>query len=63
MGFQHRKNGPIVDHLVFMDDLKLFAKSKNRIDSILKMVHDFNNNVGMRLRISKCHSVFTAALK
>ena len=28
-----------LNHLLFMDDLKLFAKSKNQIDSLIQPVH------------------------
>ena len=30
-GYQFRKGGPTVNHLLYMDDLKLFAKLKNNL--------------------------------
>ena len=37
-----------------MDDLKLFAKSKNQIDSLVENVHIFSEDSGMRFGIKKC---------
>ena len=39
---------------VFMDDLKLFAKSKNQIDSLVQTVHIFSEGIGMQFGIKKC---------
>ena len=37
-----------------MDYLKLFAKSKNQIDSLVKTVHIFNEDICMQFGIKKC---------
>ena len=37
-----------------MDDLKLFAKSKNQIDSVVQTVHIFSVGIGMQFGIKKC---------
>ena len=37
-----------------MDDLKLFAKSKNQIDSMVQTVHIFSVDIGMQFGIKKC---------
>ena len=37
-----------------MDDLKLFAKSKNQIDSLVQTVHIFSEDIGMQFGIKKC---------
>ena len=37
-----------------MDDLKLFAKSKNQIDSLMQTVHIFSENTGMQFGIKNC---------
>ena len=41
-------------HLLFTDDLKLFAKSKKQIDSLVQTVHIFSENIGMQLEIKTC---------
>ena len=43
-----------VNHLLFMDDLKLFAKNRNQMDSLVKTVHVFSTDIGMELGLSKC---------
>ena len=37
-----------------MDDLKLFAKSKNQLDSLVQTVHTFSEDIGMQFGIKKC---------
>ena len=37
-----------------MDDLKLFVKSKNQIDSLVQTVHVFHEDIGMQFEIKKC---------
>ena len=37
-----------------MDDLKLFAKSKNEIDSLVQTVHLFSEDNVMQFGIKKC---------
>ena len=37
-----------------MDDLKLFAISKNQIDSLVQTVHIFSEDIGMQFGIKKC---------
>ena len=44
----------IQNHLLFMDDLKLFAKSKNEIDSLVQTVHLFSEDNVMQFGIKKC---------
>ena len=37
-----------------MDDLKLFAKSKNQTDSLVQTVHISTEDIGMQFGIKKC---------
>ena len=37
-----------------MDDLKLFAKNRNQMDSLVKTVHVFSTDIGIELGLSKC---------
>ena len=37
-----------------MDDLKLFTKSKNQIDSLVETVHIFSEDIRMQFGIKKC---------
>ena len=47
-------NGFKLNHFLFVDDLKLFAKSKNQIDSLVETVHIFSEDIGMQSGIQKC---------
>lgn len=40
-----------------MEDLKLFSKSESQIDSLLKTVQKYSNDVRMQFGISKCGCV------
>ena len=37
-----------------MDDLKLFAKSEERIDTLVRTVHIFSTDIGMEFGMKKC---------
>ena len=41
-------------HLLFMDDLKLFGKSDDQIDSLVQTVFTFNEDSGMEFGLKKC---------
>ena len=43
-----------LNHFLFVDDLKLFAKSKNQIDSLVETVHIFSEDIGMQSGMKKC---------
>ena len=38
-----------VNHLLFMDDLKLFGKNEDQIDSLVQTVQLFSEDIGMGL--------------
>ena len=43
-----------INHLLFMDDLKIFAKNKNEIDSLVSTVQVISQDIGMQFGIKKC---------
>ena len=43
-----------INHLLFMDDLKLFGKTENQIDSLINSVDTFSMDVGMEFGMKKC---------
>ena len=43
-----------VNHLLFMDDLKVFGKNEMGIDSLIKTVEVFSCDIGMDFGIRKC---------
>ena len=43
--------------IFFMDDVKLFGRTKDQIDSLAKIVHLFSGDIGMTLGVNKCSVV------
>ena len=46
--------GEKTDHLLFMDDLKLYGKSENEIKGLVFTAEVFSQDIGMGFRIKKC---------
>ena len=43
-----------INHLLFMDDLKLYSKDEKEIDFLGRTVRAFSSDIGMDFGISKC---------
>ena len=43
-----------INHLLFMDDLKLYGKMVQELHSLVSTVRISNSDIGMQLWISKC---------
>ena len=43
-----------LNYLLFVDDLKIFAKSENQIDPLLNTVYLLSEDIGMEFGIKKC---------
>ena len=52
-GYEWGNKGFKVNHLLFMDDLKLFAKSKNQIDPLVQTVHIISEDICIKFGIKK----------
>ena len=48
------KNGEKLNHVLFMDDLKIFAKSKREVNGLFSTVQILRNDIGMEFGIKKC---------
>ena len=44
----------MINHLLFMDDLKLFGKSYEHIDLLVQTVHTFSTDIGIEFGIKNC---------
>ena len=53
VGYEWGNKGFKLNHFLFMDDLNLFAKGKNQIDSLVQTVHIFSEDIGMQFGITK----------
>ena len=49
-----RKKREKINHLLFMDDLKLFAKNVDQIDSLVNIVRISSEHIKMEFDLSKC---------
>ena len=47
------RTGVRLNHLLFMDDLKLYAKNETGLDSLVQTVHMLSKNVGMEFGVEK----------
>ena len=47
-------NGEKINHLLFMDDLKLYAKNEKALDSLVQTVRIFSTDIGMEFGLDKC---------
>ena len=54
MTYKLEKNGAKVNHLFFMDDLKLYGKNEIEIDSLIKTVWQCSEDIKMEFGILKC---------
>ena len=43
-----------LNHLLFIDDLKLFPKSEAKMDKLVRTVHVFSTDIGMEFGMKKC---------
>ena len=43
-----------INHLLFMDDLKLFTTNQDQIDPLVQTANFFNEDIGMQCGINKC---------
>ena len=53
-GYEFKGKQLKINHLLFMDDLKLFGKDERQVDSLVKTVHTFSADIGMEFGIKKC---------
>lgn len=47
----------VINHLLFMDDLKLYGKSEDQVDSLVQSVRIVSSDINMEFGISKCASL------
>ena len=52
-GYEMTKDGCRINHLLFMDDLKLFAKNEKEIDTSVQTVRIFGDDIGMKHGVEK----------
>ena len=53
-GYQFGTQRSSINDLLFMDDLKLYAKDEKQLDSLANTVQIFSLDIGMEFGIDKC---------
>ena len=53
-GYELKERNHKINHLLFMDYLKLYRKSRDQIDSLVRTVHLFSTDIRMEFGIKKC---------
>ena len=53
-GYNLGKERGCINHLLFMDDIKLYGKDTSELDSLIQTVRIFSGDVGMEFGIQKC---------
>ena len=53
-GYKMCKEMKVINHLLFMDDLKLYAASKDQLDFVIQSVRIFSQDIRMSFGLDKC---------
>ena len=53
----HMRDQSKINHLLYMDDLKVYGKSKKEIESIIHTVRIFSEDIGMEFGLDKCATI------
>ncbi len=48
-----------INHLLYMDDLKLLASTRSQLEQLLKIVEEFSNDINMQFGLDKCRILNT----
>ena len=43
-----------LNHLLFMEDLKLFSKGEKQVNTLVRTVHIFITDIGVQFEMKKC---------
>ena len=54
-GYGYRfRSGATISHLLYMDDIKLYARSEREIDSLIHTTRIYSDDIGMSFGLDKC---------
>ena len=54
LGYRLRRGGQVISHLLYMDDLKLFAPNNLQLMELLKVTETFSSAIKMEYDVDKC---------
>ena len=53
-GYKLSRSQEKINHLVYMDDIKLFAKNEKELETLIHAVRIYSQDIGMEFGIEKC---------
>ena len=53
-GYKLRRSQEKINHLIYLDDLKLFAKNEKVLETLIHAVRIYNQDIGMEFGVEKC---------
>jgi len=56
-GYQLGDGNSKINHLLFMDDLRLYGRNDRKIKSLVHTVQIFSEDIGMQFGIEKCATI------
>ena len=54
LGYLFGEEGRLINHLLFMDDLKLYARGRDDLEKLLEVVRTFSRDIRMEFGLDKC---------
>ncbi|KXJ09461.1 Retrovirus-related Pol polyprotein from type-1 retrotransposable element R2 [Exaiptasia diaphana] len=54
IGYRFGSGQQMMNHLLFMDDLKLYGRSEEELEKLVDVVHVFSRDIGMEFGLDKC---------
>ena len=53
-GYKFSRSQEKINHLMYMDDIKLFAKNETELETLIHAVRIYSQDIGMEFGIGKC---------
>ena len=57
IGYRFGESGRKINHLLFMDDLKLFGKTFEETEALCNLVYRYSKDIGMEFGMDKCAAI------
>ena len=57
LGYKPRNQAEKISHLMFMDDIKLYAANDRQLESLGNIVKTFSDDIQMNFGINKCNKI------
>ena len=53
-GYKLSKSQEKINHQMYMDDIKLFAKNEKELETLIHTIRIYSQDIGMEFSIEKC---------